>query len=67
MLSRIRSSASAVLLTLLCSSDDYLPTLNRPNVHVVDTNGRGVDRITEKGVFAAGEEHPVDIIIFATG
>ena len=55
------------LLTIDYSSNDYLPTLNRPNVHVVDTNGRGVDRITEKGVFAAGEEYPVDVLIFATG
>ena len=56
-----------LLLTIDYSSNDYLPTLNRPNVHVIDTNGRGVDRFTENGIFAAGEEYPVDVIIFATG
>ena len=54
-------------LTTCNSSDDYLPTLNRPNVHVIDTNGKGVDRFTDKGIFAAGDEYPVDVIILATG
>ena len=30
-----------------CFHDDYLPAFNRPNVHLVDTEGRGVERITE--------------------
>ena len=29
-----------------CFHDDYLDTFNRPNVHLVDTEGRGVERIT---------------------
>jgi cyclohexanone monooxygenase len=48
-------------------NDDYLPTFNRPNVRLVDTNGKGVDRITERGVVVAGVEYEVDCIIFATG
>ncbi|MEQ9464622.1 MAG: NAD(P)/FAD-dependent oxidoreductase [Haliea sp.] len=48
-------------------SDDYLPTFNRPNVQLVDTQGRGVERITPRGVFANGMEYEVDCIIFATG
>ena len=47
--------------------DDYLLTYNRPNVHLVDTRGNGVDRITEKGVVFDGKEYEVDCIIFATG
>ena len=31
-------------------NDEYLPTFNRPNVTLVDTNGQGVDRITENGL-----------------
>ena len=31
-----------------CFHDDYLPTFNRPSVELIDTNGQGVDRITEK-------------------
>jgi cyclohexanone monooxygenase len=48
-------------------NDDYLPTFNRPNVTLVDTLGRGVDRVTEKGLVFDGVEYEVDCIIFATG
>jgi len=48
-------------------NDDYLPTFNRPNVTLVDTLGRGVDRVTENGLVFDGVEYPVDCIIFATG
>ncbi len=49
-------------------NDDYLPTFNRPNVTLVDTReGRGVDRVTEKGLVFDGVEYEVDCIIFATG
>jgi len=50
-----------------CFHDEYLPTFNRPNVHLVDTEGRGVERITERGVVANGKEFAVDCIVFATG
>ena len=50
-----------------CFHDEYLQAFNRPNVHLVDTNGRGVDRITVAGVEAAGREYPLDCLIFATG
>jgi cyclohexanone monooxygenase len=50
-----------------CFHDDYLPTFNRPNVHLIDTNGMGVERVTEKGIVANGIEYEVDCIVFATG
>jgi cyclohexanone monooxygenase len=51
-----------------CSSDEYLPTFNRPNVTLVDVSeSKGVDRLTEKGVVANGVEYEVDCIIFASG
>ena len=50
-----------------CFHDDYLPTFNRPNVHLVDTKGEGVERITENGVVVAGTEYPLDCLIYATG
>ena len=34
---------------------------------LVDTDGRGVERITERGVVANGEEYELDCLIFATG
>ncbi|KAJ4990944.1 flavin-binding monooxygenase-like family protein [Stagonosporopsis vannaccii] len=50
-----------------CFHDDYLPTFNRPNVQLVDTQGKGVDRITEKGIVANGIEYELDCIVYATG
>ena len=48
-------------------NDEYLPTFNRPNVKLVDTGGKGVDRVTEHGVVVDGVEYEVDCLIFATG
>jgi cyclohexanone monooxygenase len=48
-------------------NDEYLPTFNRENVALVDTGGRGVERITESGLVVDGQEYEVDCIIFATG
>jgi cyclohexanone monooxygenase len=50
-----------------CFNDEYLPAFNRPSVHLIDTNGRGVDEITESGIVANGEQFDLDCIIFATG
>ena len=50
-----------------CFHDDYLPTFNRPNVHLVDTEGKGIDRFTETGLVANGQHYELDCIIFATG
>ena len=50
-----------------CFHDEYLKTYNLPNVTLVDTDGRGVDEFTEKGVMFDGKEYEVDCIIFATG
>jgi cyclohexanone monooxygenase len=50
-----------------CFHDEYLQTFNRPNVTLVDTKGRGVERITEKGLVFDGTEYEVDCIIYATG
>lgn len=48
-------------------SDEYLPTFNRPNVTLVDTAGKGIERVTAKGVVVAGKEYELDCLIFATG
>ena len=50
-----------------CFHDQYLQTFNRDNVRLVDTNGKGVEAVTEKGIVANGQEYEVDCIIFATG
>jgi cyclohexanone monooxygenase len=50
-----------------CFHDEYLQAFNRPNVTLVDTEGHGVERITERGLVANGREYELDCIIFATG
>jgi cation diffusion facilitator CzcD-associated flavoprotein CzcO len=50
-----------------CFHDEYLAAYNLPSVHLVDTDGKGVERITPAGVVAAGVEYPVDCIIYASG
>jgi cation diffusion facilitator CzcD-associated flavoprotein CzcO len=50
-----------------CYDDEYLPAFNLPNVHLVDTNGKGVTEINERGVVFEGREYPVDVLIYATG
>ncbi|HVM52237.1 MAG TPA: monooxygenase, partial [Acidimicrobiales bacterium] len=50
-----------------CFHDEYLPTFNRPNVTLVDTDGQGVQQLTEHGVVVDGVEYEVDCLIFATG
>jgi cyclohexanone monooxygenase len=50
-----------------CFHDEYLQTFNRSNVTLVDTKGRGVERITKKGVVVDGREYELDCLIYATG
>ncbi len=50
-----------------CFHDEYLDAFNQPSVRLVDTDGYGVERITEAGVMVAGVEYPVDCIIYASG
>ncbi|HJL95702.1 MAG TPA: NAD(P)/FAD-dependent oxidoreductase [SAR86 cluster bacterium] len=50
-----------------CFHDEYLPTYNRENVHLIDTDGKGLEEMSEKGIIFNGIEYEVDCIIFATG
>ena len=50
-----------------CFHDEYLPAFNRSNVHLVDTDGKGVNEINESGVIVNGVVYPVDLLIFASG
>ncbi len=55
-----------------CFHDEYLPTFNRQNVTLVDTEGRGVKRITETSIVVENAdgsetEFEVDCIVYATG
>jgi cation diffusion facilitator CzcD-associated flavoprotein CzcO len=50
-----------------CFDNDYLPTYNRPNVHLIDTHGKGITEINERGPVFEGKEYPLDVLIYATG
>ena len=50
-----------------CFHDEYLQAFNNPNTHLVDTDGKGVARITATGVIVAGREYELDCIIYGSG
>jgi cyclohexanone monooxygenase len=50
-----------------CFHDEYLQGFNEPGTHLIDTEGKGVERITENAVVVAGKEYEVDCIIYASG
>jgi cation diffusion facilitator CzcD-associated flavoprotein CzcO len=50
-----------------CFHNEYLPSFNRPNVHLIDTQGKGITEIGPKGPRFEGREFEVDLLIYATG
>ncbi len=50
-----------------CFNDAYLQAFNRPNVQLVDTDGKGVTGLTETAVIVGSQSYEVDCLIFATG
>ena len=50
-----------------CFHDEYLQAYNEPTARLVHTDGKGVDRITERGVVVGGEEYELDCLIYASG
>jgi len=50
-----------------CFHDQYLQSFNKPGVHLVDTKGQGVERITENAIVVDGKEYEIDCLIYATG
>ena len=50
-----------------CFHDEYLQAFNTPGTYLVDTDGKGVEKITETGVVVAGKEYELDCIIYASG
>ena len=50
-----------------CFHDEFLQAFNEPGVQLVDTDGKGVERITGNSVVVDGVEYRVDCLIYATG
>jgi cation diffusion facilitator CzcD-associated flavoprotein CzcO len=50
-----------------CFHDEYLDSYNEPGTYLIDTDGKGVDRIDETGVWVQGTHYELDCLIYATG
>ena len=50
-----------------CFHDEYLQSFNNPNTHLIDTDGKGVERIDELGAWVQGVHYPLDCLIIASG
>ncbi len=50
-----------------CFHNDYLPAFNQPNVHLVDTEGKGITQINAEGPEFEGHTYKLDVLIYATG
>jgi cyclohexanone monooxygenase len=50
-----------------CFHDAYLQAFNEPGTHLVDTDGKGIERIDETGFWVGGKHYEVDCIIYASG
>jgi cation diffusion facilitator CzcD-associated flavoprotein CzcO len=50
-----------------CFHDEYLQAYNEPGTHLIDTDGKGVERIDETGVWVGGVHYEIDCLIFASG
>jgi cation diffusion facilitator CzcD-associated flavoprotein CzcO len=50
-----------------CFHDEYLQAFNTPTVRLIDTDGKGVERIDETGIWVNGTHFEVDCIIYASG
>lgn len=48
-------------------SDGYLESFNSSNVHLVDTDGAGIERFAPDGIVANGREYPIDLLVLSTG
>jgi cation diffusion facilitator CzcD-associated flavoprotein CzcO len=50
-----------------CFHDEYLQAYNEPTAHLVDTDGKGVERIDATGVWVGDTHYDLDCIIYASG
>lgn len=50
-----------------CFHDEYLQAYNEPSTHLIDTDGKGVERIDGSGVWVGEVHYDLDCIIFASG
>ena len=61
------SPTQPVACKRMCVDTGYYQTFNLPHVHLVDISGGGIERITPRGLSAAGRDFELDALVFATG
>jgi len=67
MMNNIRNRVDSIV-TDKVTADKLKPWYGQMcKVHLVDTNGKGVERVTERGLVENGQEVELDCIIWATG
>ncbi|KIW89541.1 uncharacterized protein Z519_09697 [Cladophialophora bantiana CBS 173.52] len=47
--------------------DEYLASFNQSNVHLVDTDGKGIERLNWRGLIANGKQYDIELLLFGTG
>ena len=50
-----------------CFHDEYLQAYNEPAAHLIDTDGKGVTRIDETGVWVGDDHYELDCLVYASG
>jgi cation diffusion facilitator CzcD-associated flavoprotein CzcO len=50
-----------------CFHDEYLQAFNEPSTQLVDTDGKGVERIDATGAWVGGVHYELDCLVFASG
>ncbi len=50
-----------------CFHDEYLQAYNTPGTHLIDTEGKGVERIDETGVWVGAVHYELDCLVWASG
>lgn len=50
-----------------CFHNEYLPSFNQDNVHLIDTRGKGITEIGVSGPIFEGRQFDIDLLIYATG
>ena len=50
-----------------CLHDEYLLAYDEPGTQLIDTNGKGVDRIDASGVWVGEPLYELDCLIYASG
>ena len=64
---KLKPSGYPIGTKRICLDEGYYETFNRENVTLVDIKTDPIERFTNRAIVVAGVEHPLDMVIFATG